>query len=264
MGTIRFIIKYDKKDKKGLAPIDLIYQLHGQRKFYRTGKKMLPANWNQGRQDDQKAIYLDKLSAKKAWREDPLKKEGSVFDYTLFLSSKEVKDINTDLNDLQKDIRGYETRFEMDLITYSSQMVIDKLNSEKGPTTKREVHSDVILDYIDKYIRDHAATRVKGSLSVYKSLKAHLSAMIKAKKINVTFENIDHRFLQDFQNFLIEKRNLSNVTVAKQISTLKTFLNYARKEGFKVSDKHKDFKIKKETLEVIALTNDEFKLLLEA
>ncbi len=252
MGTTRFIQKTDKADKNGLMPIDLIYQLHGQRKFYRMDKKMLPANWDA---DNQKAIYLDKNAAKKI--KPPI-------DYAFFLGSKEVNKFNASLDTMrEKTIPQIESRFEMDHIAYSSQMVIDHLNSLKDTTTKKEIPSDVILDYIDKYIQDHSATRVKGSLSVYKSLKAHLSAMIQAKKVHVTFENIDHRFLQDFQNFLIDKRNLSNITVAKQISTLKTFLNYARKEGFKVSDKHKDFKIKKETLEVIALTSQEFKQLMD-
>ena len=251
MGTIRFVIKSDKADKKGLAPIDLIYQLHGQRKFYRIDKKMLPANWSH---DDQKAIYLDKKAAKKII---------PFVDFAHYLAEKEVKKFNASLETLKENtIPQIESRFEMDGIAYSSQMVIDRLNSMDETMTKKEVHSDVILDYIEKYIRDHSATRVKGSLSVYKSLKAHLSAMIAEKKISVTFENIDHRFLQDFQNFLIESRNLSNITVAKQISTLKTFLNYARKEGFQVSDRYRDFKIKKETLEVIALTQDEFNSLL--
>ena len=35
-------------------------------------------------------------------------------------------------------------------------------------------------------------------------------------------------------------------------------MNYARKEGYQVSEKYKDFKIKRENPEVITLTNDEF------
>ncbi|HEV8505455.1 MAG TPA: site-specific integrase [Chitinophagaceae bacterium] len=252
MGTIRFALKPDKADKKGLVPVDLIYQLHGQRKFFRTDKKIVPANWNALNQE---AIFLDKVAAKKT--------EAPVPDYAFFLKSKEVTDLNLSLGNLRKDIAKIEDRFEDDGIPYSSQMVIDRLKELKGTATKKELPSDVVLDFIEKYIRDHSATRVKGSLSVYKSLKAHLTAMVKKYKIAVTFQNIDHRFLQDFQNFLIEHRGLANTTVAKQISTLKTFLNYARKEGHQVSDRHRDFKIKKETLEVIALTQDEFDSLMK-
>ena len=54
---------------------------------------------------------------------------------------------------------------------------------------------------------------------------------------------------------------MNNTTVAKQLSTIKTFLNYAKAHGVTVTGNYKDFKIKKETLEVIALTNDEFESL---
>ena len=85
-----------------------------------------------------------------------------------------------------------------------------------------------------------------------------------------SFDNIDYSFFQSFQNFLILDRidvngktikGLNNTTVAKQLSTVKTFLNYARKQGIEISNKYKDFKIKRETREVIALTNEEFETL---
>ena len=255
MGTIRFSLPADKIDRFGKGPIDLIYQLHGKRKFFRTSIKLFQANWDQ---DIQRAVYRDKKAAKQYAKE----KELPEVDYSLLLTAKEAGEINSSLNAYAGDIRSIEKRFEMDGVVYSSEMVIEKMNALKAPLTKKEAHSDIVLNYIDKYIRDHSTTRVKGSLSVYKNLKAHLSAMIAEKKINITFENIDHRFLQDFQNFLIERRGLANITVAKQISTLKTFLGYARKEDFKVSDKYKDFKIKKEPLEVTALTSEEFEKLL--
>ena len=64
-----------------------------------------------------------------------------------------------------------------------------------------------------------------------------------------------------FERFLIEKRNLSNTTVAKVLSTTRTFLGYAQNNGIEISDNHRRFKIKKEILSVIALTQDEFEKL---
>jgi len=57
------------------------------------------------------------------------------------------------------------------------------------------------------------------------------------------------------------KKGINNTTVAKQLSTVKTFLNFAKRQGIEISDKYRDFKIKRETLEVIALTNEEFEKL---
>ena len=63
MSTIRFSLRKDKKLKDGTAPIELVYQIKGQRKYYNTGFKTFPECWNA---DNQKAFYLDKKAAKKA------------------------------------------------------------------------------------------------------------------------------------------------------------------------------------------------------
>jgi Arm DNA-binding domain len=63
MGTIRFEIRTDKKDKAGQVPIRLIYQVAGQRVYFNAGKKLMPQCWDAAQQ---RAIYLDKKTAKKA------------------------------------------------------------------------------------------------------------------------------------------------------------------------------------------------------
>ena len=258
MGTIRFELHTTKSDKDGKSPIRLIYQISGQRKYYNTGQKMLKESWDK---KEQQAVYIDKRTAKKLY---PAAK------YELLLAGSQVKDINGDLQDLTKNIESIEKRFEMDKVIYSAAMVIDKLKADNGPTTKREAASNVLFDFIDRYIEDHKTTREAGSLSVYRALKKHLLDFQHATKRNVTFDKVDYSFFQAFQNHLLSLTKtvdgkvmplLNNTTIAKQLSTLKTFLNYARKEGISVSDKYKDFKIKKETLEVIALTNEEFETL---
>jgi len=120
----------------------------------------------------------------------------------------------------------------------------------------------VLFEYIDQYLEDNATTRAKGSLSVYRALRAHLLAYQKQSGKKVTFLNIDYQFFESFQNFLIKHRSLNNTTVAKQLSTVKTFLSYAKARGMEVSTRYKDFKIKKENLEVIALTMKEFESLI--
>lgn len=69
-------------------------------------------------------------------------------------------------------------------------------------------------------------------------------------------------YLRSFQAYLYEKHDLNSITVAKQLSTLKTFLNYAQKRGIEVNANYKSFIIERDTdLEVIALTQDEFNTL---
>ncbi|HEV8079540.1 MAG TPA: site-specific integrase, partial [Chitinophagaceae bacterium] len=182
-----------------------------------------------------------------------------------------IIEFNQDLNSLKMDIRKIEKGFEINGIPYSSEMVVEKLKEIHNSKTKKEDHANLLFDFIDRYIKDHRTTREAGSLAVYNSLKNHLQRFQKDRKKNVTFESIDYKFFQDFQNYLLKERTddkgkiikgLNNTTVAKQLSTVKTFLNYARMHGVSsISQSHKDFKIKKETLEVIALTNEEFERL---
>lgn len=249
MGTIRFILREDKPDKKGLYPIELVYQISGQRKYYRPKEKIMSINWNNVKQQ---ALYIDKKTAKKF---HPL------IDPTFLPSSRDIDDINSNLAGLRKRIVDIEDRFKLNSIIYNSDMVIGALKDSISPITKRSAPTNELFIFIDKYIEDHKTTREPGSLSVYKALKTHLEAFQSEKNIRVTFESIHYAFFQQFQNFLIDKRNLNNTTVAKQLGTIKTFLNYAKLQGITVPDGYRDFKIKKENLEVIALTEPEFLIL---
>src|SRR5690606_36650759 len=112
-----------------------------------------------------------------------------------------------------------------------------------------------------------------GSLSVYKSVKNHLKAYQDTTRHKVTFESIDYSFFSKFQTFLINRIKvdskgnkspmLNNTTIAKALSTLKTFLSYAKKEGIKVNDSYRDFTVKREKLEVIALEQNELQRLID-
>lgn len=256
MGTIRFVLRLDKSLKNGTSPIDLIYQVSGQRKYYRTEIKLLPCSWDV---NTQKSVYVDKKKAKSL-----------AIDFYSLPAFNEVEEINSDLQKLSSFILETEKRFKMDNIAYSSEMVINKLTAQKKSATKKEDPSNIVFDFMQKYLDDHKGTREAGSLSVYKSVMNHLINYCKDTGKKVTFDNIDYNFFQSFQNYLyLDKvdsngkvtKGLNNTTAAKQLSTIKTFLNYARKQGIEVSAKYKDFKIKRANLEVIALTNEEFETL---
>ena len=255
MSTIRFVLRTDKVDKEGRSPIQLVYQLSGQRKYFKTGEKLFPETWNT---NDQQAAYLDKKRAKKIIPD---------ISFDLLPAAKEVEEINSNLVAIKKEIADVERLFQLKKIVYSADMVIEALKENRSPETKKKERSNFLFDFIDRYIEDNKNSREKGSLGVYKALKKHLKDFETAKRKKVCFDKIDYAFFLEFQNFLISNKTktapngLGNVTIAKQLSTLKTFLNYARMHGIVVSDNYKDFKIKKESLEVIALTNDEFEKL---
>lgn len=264
--TVRFNLRTDKKLKSGESPIELIYQISGQRKYYNTGEKIFAANWDA---ESQQAVTVGKRTAKK-------KQPG--IDCDLLLSQTEVNKLNGILLSFQNTIADIEEAFKTDKFIFSVSHVIDKLRQQRGASgTKKDESSTMLYEFIEKYLNDHSATREPGSLTVYKSMRTHLQRYEQHTGKKIAFDKIDYPFFQTFQNFLIEQhkhfptierrgktianQSLNNITIAKQLSTVKTFLNYAKMHGANVSDKYKDFKIKKEKLEVIALTDDEFQTL---
>lgn len=257
--TIRFELRNEKTDKDGKAPIRLVFQIRGQRKYYNTGQSLLPQSWDT---INQQAVFIDKKTAKKLY---------PVINYELFLTETQAKEFNDNLNDVIKATKEVTDRFILDRVIFSAEMVIGKLKENKTFTTKKTAPTNMLFDFIDKYIQDHATTREPGSLSVYKAMKNHLQTYQLQTKKKVTFDKINYSFFLSFQNFLIgctkivtggkEIPMLNNTTIQKQLSTLKTFLNYAKMQGIAIPDGYKNFKITKDKLEVIALTNEEFESL---
>lgn len=244
MSTIKLELRQDKTDRAGKAPIRLIYQISGQRVYFSTDQKIRPENWDN---ENQQAIYLKRCE----------------------LMAGEVKEINDDLAELIRKIERAEKKFELDGIVYSPAMVKEAIAEGCKPKTKRDASSKEVFSFIEKYLQENRHIRVPGSLSVYRQLGRHLEAYEKRYKTKVSFETIDTNFFKSFQNFLVSltitrkdgtvSKRLNNVTIAKQLSTLKTFLSYARQSGISVNDGYKNFTVKRENdLEVIALTEDEF------
>lgn len=249
MGTIRFNIRKDKPNKESLLPIEVIYQLHSDRATFRTQIKLYEANWSQ---KTQSAVFVEKKTIRAQFPEcNPY----------LILDKKEVENINDTLNALRKEIRDIEKGFELTGVLYNCKSIVDKLKFAHKPKFKKREPVSAISDFIEKYISDHELTREKSSLKIYRTLRNHLLNFQDKKNYKVTFANIDYSFFSAFQNYLISE-GLNNNSVAKNLSTLKTFLNYAKIHGFEVPGNYKDFRIKKESLDVIALTQTELEQLL--
>lgn len=245
MSTIRFELRKEKAAKDGLAPLRIIYQVKGTRKYYSTDEKTYADNW-----DVKKQLCIKGGLVKEA----------------------EAKAVNDNLFDLKRDIEKIEQRFILDGVAYDEDMVMKKLKEVDAPKEKKSASAKEVYDFIDRYIEENQDQMVKGSLTVYKSLKARLQEYENKKQVKIAFEEITPQFFSSFQKFLFSLRKLdsngkqvpalNDITVAKQLSTLKTFLNYARGANITVPDNYRAFKIKRDNdLEVIALTQHEYNTL---
>lgn len=249
MGTTRIELREETKNKKGLCLLRLVYSIKGKRIYYTINEQLRVENWDK---KNQQAVFVNKKQAKKIMPD---------VDFDILPSESKITEINSKFLNLKKTIGSIEKNFEFEGKPYSKEDVINKLKERQNPDViEAEKPNQDLYEFIDRYIITRSNTRKEGSLQVYRTLKKHLLAFQQKENIQLTFSNLDSHFFDEFENFLASKTDkpLFNITIAKQLSTLKTFIGYAKKSGISISDSYKDKKITREEPEVIALTNDEF------
>ncbi|MDG1277143.1 MAG: site-specific integrase [Algoriphagus sp.] len=256
--TIRFLLRHDLENKKGEQPLMMVVHLGGQRKLISTGIRLIPDLWSAEKQE-----IVDMTAKQKTQLE---KKFGSAIP-----TKSNLLQHQDELIEIRNKVRQIEEAFRAKNQPYDLEMLMSKIKESKQPRIKKSEPTELVYDFIDQYIEENGLTRVKGSLVVYKSLKKHLKNFQEKSRTNLRFENMDYSFMLKFQNFLVEwkevhpttgsVKSLNNISIAKQISTLKTFLGYARRRGIKIHEGYKEYSVKKDRLEVIALTQKEFDLL---
>ncbi len=249
--TIKRWLRTDKQLKDGTAPIFLIYQISGQRKYLNTGIKVRPDNWEN---DYQQAIYLDKRTAKRLLPN---------VDYALLPLAKDIDNINDALDNILSEIKAIEARFSLDKITYSAEMVIEAYNNSRNPTTKKTEPKNYIADFLGRYIDDNRNAKRHKTICNYINIRFHLTEFDN----KLTFENLTIAKLKSFQSFLLDKQGLSSATIVKLFSILKTALKSARIDyKINVNAEYLDFvpSVKRDReIEVIALTQTELQSIID-
>ena len=253
--TIRFEIRKDKMNQEGKAPISCMISISQQRKRIATEISIPPDNWDKS---TQRAVYITKKRKSKL---------GSQVNDSDFSMQSDIDRVNNTLEKMRSRLNFIKEGFRFSEKEYNVEAIFESYSSEKPTTgTKAEVKEKptfkTLPEFIDTYIERNKASRAKRSLGVYSQLKNHLEAFESWSGSKVTFERIRLSFFEEFQNYLIEERDsLNNNTIAKQLSTLKTLLGYARKHGIEMNQSYRDFTIKRQKLEVITLSEGEYRTL---
>lgn len=259
-GTVRFTPRMDKVRKDGKTFLRVSYSLHRQRKIVSTNIYLLPFLWDN---ISEQVKYMNKRDARRLH---------PGIDFIVFPNQHDVDILNNQILEIRKTFAEIENTFIKKKQVFNTSMVIDEYNRQLDKPTERELPNDFFFDFLEKYINENEPIRAKGSLQVYKSLRTHLTNYQKTKRVKVRFDKMDVGFMRSFQSFLIQweevnpntkrVKTLNNVTIAKQLSSIKTVLTYAKREGIEVKGNYKDFSIKKQKLEVVALTEREFQSLI--
>jgi integrase len=252
--TIRFEIRQDKLNQEGMAPVSCMISVSQNRKRIALEISVPPSNWNK---QAQRAVYLNKKQLSKLGDSTA----------AVFLMESDIDRVNAILDKMQSKLSFIEDGFKLEGKNYSVEDILESYKNAGTSTgiktpEKSKTQFLTVPDFIDTYIERNKASRAKQSLGVFSQLKNHLIAFEQSKSVSVDFERIGLSFFEEFQNFLIEERTtLNNITIAKQLSTLKNLLGYARKHGIEMNQSFRDFKIRRQKLEVITLSEGEYRAL---
>ncbi|SMD46390.1 Site-specific recombinase XerD [Aquiflexum balticum DSM 16537] len=255
--TIRFEIRQEKLNREGMAPISCILSVSQNRKRLATEISIPPINWDKSKQ---RATYINKKMHSKT--------AGS--SASIILMESDIDRINSLIEKFKSKLNFIEDGFRLADKDYSVEDIFDSFRNSKTSTgikgpEKATLITQTVPDFIDTYIERNKASRATRSLGVYSQLQSHLKSFEKWTGKKVTFDRIGLSFFEEFQSYLIEERDtINNITIAKQLSTLKTLLGYARKHGIEMNQSYRDFTIKRQKLEVITLSESEYRLLKEA
>ena len=107
------------------------------------------------------------------------------------------------------------------------------------------------------YIQQRTNTRTTNTLKVYRTTQRNLEAFKAATGYTLTYDSINFNFLEEFQSYLIEDRDMGNRTISKNIDNVKTFMRWAKRKGFHSNSDFEDLKVSYRSINHIALTEEE-------
>lgn len=112
-------------------------------------------------------------------------------------------------------------------------------------------------EYCDEYIKNLKMKCAENTVKKHKTSIDLLKEFSKYSGIKFDFTVIDTELYQKYVDFLMNKKNHSNATIAKYTQTLKQFLNYCSTRGYNKDIVYKTFTFSSKEPEIIALKKEE-------
>lgn len=225
----RFILRKARPRKDGRVSLTFSGYVGGHRVYAGTGLTVKPSDWDDIRQ--------------------------------------QVRRTDPNYVQLNAKLREYQARFDREVagLAVVDEAAVDRLRhdlSRKSAQTTTE-HQDRTLTFwsgFDLFLAAKATDRGERTIAKYRTLHTVLTEFERTFG-KITFASLSHDFYDDFKQYLITKRKLTNNTIGKYVSTLKTYLSWADDRGADLPRDYRKFKVDEEGVEVVALTWDELERL---
>ncbi|MBS1744019.1 MAG: site-specific integrase [Bacteroidetes bacterium] len=187
-------------------------------------------------------------------------------------------ELNSTLDHIESAILDCYRRFKNENNTEPSveqlrEMVKERRNGKATINKQLE-----FIEFIDTFINEakegkhlNLATAkpvAKTTINTYEQTFNLLKEFAKSKHIKMSFETIDIMFYKQFVHFMLKEflstdteEHLKINTAGKHITNLKTFMNVAAERKLTVNEDFKRFKVLREDVDKISLSDDEIKML---
>jgi integrase len=150
-----------------------------------------------------------------------------------------------------------------------AKLLADKNKGQEQP----ETITYNLLSFVELFIKecvtgkrlsDKGTPIQPNTIKIYNTLKNNLEAFKKEKRYNLSFENIDLAFFEDYKDYMTFEKKYATNTLSKHIRVLKSIMNDAvERELTKTAFIGKRYKAKTEQTETVYLDKAELKRLYE-
>ncbi len=115
-----------------------------------------------------------------------------------------------------------------------------------------------MVDALDNWVEASKRDKAHSTVKAYNTLRQHLLAYVKLRRIKLEFAAVDLVFCEDFKTYLLKTVELGNASVNNQVKNLKVFLGLTFEQELHEYAHFKRFrKLEDAPQEVIYLTEDE-------
>ena len=171
------------------------------------------------------------------------------------------KEINRHIDEYESAMKETFARFEMVEKRLPDPEELKAVFSGLAGRKQKKTTPDNVLFRMDEFLTEGAKTWADGTIKKFKTFRTYISEY----KSDFTYNDITENFINGFLDFLIEKKNYSNVSVKKYHRMLAWFLNWSTKKKYNTNLAYKDYKPKYKTIDkkLVFFTWDELMTLYE-
>ncbi|WP_299767009.1 site-specific integrase [uncultured Dokdonia sp.] len=221
-----FLPRKEKKDSKGLYPIQLVVNIGGQR--------------------IRRNIPKVRVSLKH-WKNNRIKPNLKSEIYNFHI------EYNKKLDDLENQIKDVFRYILLKNLTPTRELFLAQFDDN---SLQNKISPNFSLSF-QEFIETSKTTKAPGTIRKYVTTKRFIEDFQKHSNYDIRFETIVIEFYEKLRDYAFEERNTLNNYFGRTISVIKAFMNWSLDRGYHSNTEFRKFKRMQDNIEVIYLTMDE-------